>query len=73
MKKNIYQKNIEGINHCSNLADLVYGDVVEKKRKGGDLFSGEERQLKEYTEIKKKCRDAAFDNIFAALAAYTQQ
>lgn len=73
MKKNIYQKNIEGINHCSNLADLVYNDVVEKKKKGSDLFSEEERQIKEYTEIKKNCKEAAFDNIFAALAAYTQQ
>ena len=48
-------------------------DVVEKKKKGGDLFSGEKRQIKEYTEIKKKCEEAAFDNIFAAIAAYTQQ
>lgn len=73
MKKNIYQKNIEGINYCSNLADMVYNNVVEKKGKGGNLFSTEKRQIKEYTEIKKKCKEAAFDNIFAALAAYTQQ
>ena len=73
MKKNIYQKNIEGINYCSNLADMVYSDVVEKKKKGDGLFSEEERQLKEHTEIKKKCRDAAFDNIFDAIAAYINQ
>ena len=70
MKNNIYKKNIEGINRCSALADLIYMNAVEKKARGEELFSGEERQIEEYTKIKNRCREAALDNVFAAITAY---
>ncbi len=35
-----------------------------------DFCGGEEQQLKEYRDIKAKCKEAALDNIFAAIASY---
>lgn len=62
------QDNINGINYCSNMADIIYEKVINKPEI--DLGGGEEQQLKEYRKIKAKCKEAALDNIFAAIASY---